>query len=150
MAQSTYTRETVVYQGSATSGGGTFVATLTTSAAPYTDQVLRIWGRAYLTAASASHQTNACAIVAEYVVQNKNNTVTAVTALSTSSNPTNSNTAGFNLTSRPETADTVMNTSTAVFTISSSNVLLTVTNNGSGSVAANVTVVLDIERVGST
>jgi hypothetical protein len=150
VGQSAVTTDHQVFQGTATSGGGTYVVTLPTNAAPYTDQLIRIIGRAYLTEASGGHLLNSAALIAEYVIENKNNTTTAVTALGTSSNPANSNTAGFELTSRPEVADTAMNTSTAVWTLSSSQAVLTVTNNGTGSVNANVTVVVDIEMVGST
>ena len=150
MGQSTVTFDRQVFQGTATSGGGTFVVTLPTNAAPYTDQAIRLIARTYITSASGSHLVNVAAILSEYVVENKNNTTTAATALATSSNPVNSNTVGFALTSRPGTADTPVNTSTAVWTLSSSQAVLTVTNNGTVSVNANVTVVVDIEMVGST
>lgn len=147
MGQSNVIRDTKVFQGTATNGGGTFTATVVTSAAPYTDRIVRMKATAYLSAASASHLTKVASLVAEYVVANRNNTTTAVTALATSANPDDS--TGL-LTSRPEVADTEMNTSTAAWTLSSSNAVLTVTNNGTGSVDANVTVVVDIESVGST
>lgn len=147
MGQSVPTIDRKVFQGTAGSGGGTFVATLTTSAAPFTDQVIRLQARVYLSSASASHLVNGCSLVAEYVVENKNNTTTAVAAITSSANPDNS---GGLVGQHPEVADTAMNTSTANWTLASSNATLTVTNNGTGSVAANVTVVMDIEMVGST
>lgn len=147
MGQSIVRRDTKVFQGTAASGGGTFVATLDTSTTPFTDQVVRIQASVYLTQASASHLANAAALIAEYVVENQNNTVTAVAAIAASANPDNS---GGLVGSRVEVADTAMNTSTANWTIASNKATLTVTNNGTGSVNANVTVVMQIEQVGST
>lgn len=150
MGQSAITIDRQIFQGTAGSGGGTFVVTIPTNAAPYTDQLIRLMARIYTTEASGGHLLNSYAGLSEYVLENKNNTTTAVTAISTSSNPVNSNTAGFILTSRAEVADTAVNTSTAVWTVSSSQATLTVTNNGTGSVAVNVSVIVDIEMVGST
>lgn len=150
MAVSNFTRDTQVFQGTATASGGTYVVTLLTDAAPYTDQVIRLTARVYITYPVTAHLDSAAALIAEYVVENKNNTTTAAVPITTSANPVNSDTLGFFLTSRPETADTVVNTSTAQWAMSGSQAALTVTNNGSGSVAVDVTVVLEIERVGST
>jgi hypothetical protein len=140
----------VVTYSTVASGGGTLTVQVFTDGNPYTDKLIRLIARVYLTEASAGHLLNSCAILAEYVIQNKNNTTTAVTALATSSNPVNSNTVGFALTSRPEVADTAMNTSTAVWTISSNRATLTVTNNGTGSVNADACVIIDTEYIGST
>jgi hypothetical protein len=145
----TFDRQVFQFSNVAASGG-TAVVTIPTNAAPYTDKVIRLMARVYTTSAASSHLVNAFAGIVEYVVENKNNTTTAAPALSTSSNPINSNTTGFALTSRVETGDTPVSTSTAVWTLVSSEATLTVTNNAaSGSVAVNVTVVVDIEYVGS-
>jgi hypothetical protein len=149
MGQSTLTRDSRIDQGTATSAGGTFVATLTTSAAPFTDQLIHIHCRVYTTAASAGHLNTSCCLQAEYVVQNKNNTVSAVTAIAGSTNPLQSTVAGLQA-AWVEAADTTANTSAAAFALSSSNVTMTVTNNGTTSVAVNVTVVWEWEMVGST
>ncbi len=151
MGQSIIRRDTKFNQGPATSGGGTYVVTLLTSGTPFTDQTIRVRVTVFLTSATASHENNGASYLAECVLNNKNNTVTFPAAIATSSNPINSNTVGFELTSRVEASDTAFNTSTVVLTISANNLVITVTNNGSsGSVNANVTVILDIDQVGST
>lgn len=151
MGQSVYICDKLLTQGTAGSGGGTYVMTVDTTASPFIDKITRFWVQVYFSHAVASHLNDASALLAECVVVSKTSTVTFLTAVATSSNPINSNTAGFIITSRVEAEDTTMNLNTVVLTIGANKLVITCTNNaGSGSVAANVTVVVDYECVGST
>lgn len=144
--QFTPVRDSVWVQATGIATAGTTTQTITTSAAPFTDCMVRLKFTAYLSVPSASHLSSSACVLAECVVNNKNNVVTFATAIATSANPMNSNTAGGELTSRPQTSDA--GTSTLVLTISGNNVVATFTNN-SGS-TGNVTIVCDFEYVGST
>ena len=149
MGQSAVTNDIQVFQSTGASpiaNGGTYVVTLDTSIAPYTDTCIRLIAEVEITAASAAHLSVSCGLpLVEFVVENKNGTVTSVSAIATSSNPINSNTAGFANTSRAAVSES--GTSTAVWTIVSNKATLTVTNNIG--VTANVSVMLKIKYVGS-
>lgn len=150
MAQSVLVLDKQVFQGSAGVGGGTFVVTLPTNAAPYTDKTIAIRARAFQSHATGGHQDETAFWQAECSVQNANNVCTFETAIG-STNPMNSNTASYG-TSHVQASTTHFNTSTLVFSIDAGNhVVITLTNNaGAGSVAANVTIYVEIEYVGST
>ena len=84
------------------------------------------------------------------LVANKNGTVTLLTAIATSSNPINSNTAGFLLTSRVQASDAAFNTATCVISINGLNQTeITVTNNNGGGINADVTVLPYVRVCGS-
>lgn len=143
---SAFVRDTFLNTGSATSGGGTQVFTFPTNASPYNDHVVRWKFAVYSTSASGGHLSSAAALLAECVTVGKNGTVTFLTAIATSSNPINSNTSGFELTSRVEAADTAEGTSTVVITISTNTLTITITNNGaSGSTPVAIAMITDVE-----
>ncbi len=151
MTLSVVRRETQVFQQAGVLTGATAVFTIPTDDAAHIDQLMRIMARVYLTAPAAGHLSDEAALLAELVAVNKNSAVTASVPIATSANPVNSNTAGFFLTSRPETRSAGVNTSTAVWTIAANVATLTVTNSASaGGVTADVTAIVDVERVGST
>jgi hypothetical protein len=139
-----------VQRGSAAAGGGTFVATIVTSLAPYTNRVVRIRFEIYLSDNIGGPLANGAAYLCEAVVANKNGVVTFLTAIATSSNPVDSDTVGFELTSRPVASDAAFNTATAHLTIDGGNDLLcTVTNNNGGGIAADVIIVPTVTVCGS-
>jgi hypothetical protein len=134
-----------VQKGAAAAGGGTFVSTLLANVLAIENTYARIQIEVYLSEAIASVLTNAAAFLGECVILNKAGVVTFAPAIATSSNPVNSNTAGFALTSRPIASDAAFNTATAVLTIDGGgNLLCTVTNNNGGGIAADVTIVARI------
>jgi len=132
-----------VQKGSATAGGGTFVATLITNALAVQNTLARVLVEVYLSESEGGGVlTNAAAYLCECVILNKAGTVTFPTAIATSSNPVNSATVGFELTHRPEASDAAFATATVVLTIDASgNLLCTVTNNNGAGIAADVTVI---------
>jgi hypothetical protein len=138
-----------VQRGTAAAGGGTVVATILTSAAPFTNRIARVRFEVYLSNDAGGPLADGAAYLCEAVIANKAGVVIFLTNIATSSNPVNSNTAGFELTSRPVASDAAFNTSTALLTISANNLLCTVTNNNSGAVAADITVVPTVTICGS-
>ena len=147
MGQSSLTDDRQVFQGTATASG-TFVVTLPTNAAPYTDQLMRFYARAYATQASAGHLSAAGAFTAQAVYVNKNNVVSLVAAFGNSVNPSPSTNANQQTGSTQAADATVSSNSSLVFSIVSSQVTITYNNLGTGT--DNVTVVVDSEMVGST
>lgn len=150
MGQSILTDDQKVFQGTVTHGGGTFTADFTVP----TDQVMRLRAWAFLSAASASHLTAGCAVCGEYVVQNKNGTVTALTAETGSQNPNNSDTTNVtslvgNMGVQATDNATWNGISTCHWSIVATSARLTVTNNSS-TTDANVTVLIETKTVGST
>ena len=139
-----------VQRGVAAAGGGTFLAILFTSVVPFLNRITRIRFEIYLSNDSAGPLGDGAAYLCECVIANKNGIVTFLTAIVTSSNPVNSNTVGFELTSRPVASDANFNTATAVLSINGANdVVCTVTNNNSGAETADVTVVPWVTICGS-
>lgn len=140
------------FQSAALATGGSVAAIVTTSAAPYTDAVILVEAYAFIGNATGGHLVGAARMYAECVVLNKNNVCTFGTAIATSLNPINSNSAGFALTSTAETAESNCSTSTAVFTINAgNNLVLTVTNqSAAGGVTGDISVHFMIRILGST
>lgn len=151
MALSVWRREQEVRQTAGVATAGTAVYTIPTNDAAHADKLMRVKATIFLTGAAAAHLNDEAALVAECVAVNKNGTVTFSAAIATSSNPINSNTVGFALTSRPETQSAGVNTSTAVFTIAANVLTLTITNSAAaGGVTADISCMFDIDYVGST
>lgn len=128
-------------KGTAAAGGGTFVATIPVSAIPYTNRIVRIRFEIYLSNNALGPLADGAGWIAECLVANKAGVTAFLTAIATSSNPVNSNTVGFALTSRPVASDAAFNAATALLTIAGNNVVCTVTNNNGGGVSADVTIV---------
>ena len=93
--------------------------------ASFTDQVHRIRAEVLGGEASASHLLDGLALTCEGIFQNKNGTLTGLGAQSGSVNPLNSNSTGEE-TAWPQGAGTTYGTNTAIWTISSTNIVLTV------------------------
>lgn len=144
MAQSTVTIDRSIYQGTAAASGGTFNADY---AVP-TDKTAYLRATCIVSSASAGHQANTAVLVAEYVAQNKNGTVTAPAAITSSNNPSNSNTATF-VASAAQVSDYAGGAPTLTWSVSGTNARATYTNNGIGSVV-NVTIYVEVMIVGST
>lgn len=148
MPQTTLVLDKQVFQGTAAIAG-TFVVTLPTAAAPYTDKgiTIRAWGIS--SHATAGHQDQTAKLEAEASVQNANNVCSFPTAL-LATNPINSNSAGGGF--HVQAVSLNVNLSTLIITINGSNqIVLTWTNNAAaGNVAVNVTIYVEIEYVGST
>lgn len=144
MPQSNFTRDTQIVQSTA-------AASTTTNfnfpLAAYTDQIIRARIGCYLSHATSGHLDYACSMVAEAVASNKNGTCALITAISGSTSPVNSSTTG-NLSARSEVTDTVSGTPSVTLQVSGTTLQIQV-NNAFGSVC-NVTLVVDIETVGST
>lgn len=145
MAQSTVTRDTQTSQGTAASSGGTFNADYVIP----TDKTVMMRVYCIVSAASASHQASSAALYAEYVVENKNGTVTALAALGSSVNPGNSNTATFVAAHAQGSDYGASGTVTLTMSVSGLNARATYTNVGNA-VSVNVTIVFDVIIVGST
>lgn len=151
MAQSAFTFKRKLYIGAAAAGGGTFIADFPIPI----DKGARLEAFVFLSQATSSHLNNFASLRAEYVVENKNGTLSAPAVVTGSTNPLNSNTAGEQA-AHVEASDAGFNNPgggtfpTAVWTISATNARLTVTNNSSTSIAANVTVEIVARIVGST
>jgi hypothetical protein len=148
MAQSTaIIDQGKVYQGTAASAGGTFTADY---AIP-TDKAATLRAVCMASHATASHMDGAASLVAEYVLQNKNGTVTAPTAIASSNNPANATTATF-VASAAQASDAGVwsgGTPTLAWSISGTNGRVTFTNTGA-SATVNVTVIISAIIVGST
>lgn len=117
-------------KGSAASGGGTF----TYSYNPGADHVAWLSAKCGMSAASSSpdHLTTAGMLFAETVVEEKNTTLTAATAYTSSNNPASSNTTVF-VASHAQADDAAFvggGPSTLVWSVSSPNAVLTLTNQG--------------------
>jgi hypothetical protein len=151
MGQSVFRHERLVFQTAGVTTGNTAVYTIPTNDAAHIDQAMRIIAYVFITAAAGAHMTNSAQLIAELCVDNNNGTVTATAAIATSTNPTNSNTAGGFLTSRAEVRSTNVNTSTAVWTVAANVATLTITNSAAaGGVTADITAYVEVMRVGST
>jgi len=153
MAQSAFLFKKKLYTGTAAASGGTFIADF--DMASFNDKGARLEAFVFLSSATSSHMNNFASLRAEYVVENKNGTVTATTAVTGSTNPLNSTTAGEQA-AHVETSEAGFNNAggdtfaTAVWTISTTKARLTVTNNSTTSITANVTVEIVARIVGST
>jgi hypothetical protein len=130
-------------------GGATGTVDFVLTGVPYENKLIALFAKVIAT--DAPILTKAARLFAEIVVTNKGATVAALTAKTNSSNPINSNTAGFLNTSRVQACDTAFDTATAVWTVvSATTARLTITNNGSsGSTTADFLVVVEIEIAGS-
>lgn len=131
--------------GSAASSGGTMTCDYQTT----TDRATRVVAFVGMSNFAASHLANAGFITCEYVVENKNGTVTAVTVYTSSNNPSNSNTTTF-VAAHAQAADSAFaggGPSTCVFSVSGLNARVTVTNQGA--TTADVTVLLQAYTWGS-
>lgn len=95
-----------------------------------TDTVTRIHAVVSGAHVTTGHVDKAVSLFCQYAVKNNNGTVTAITAAASSTNPYNSNTAGL-LAADVQAYDDNFSTCTAVWTISTTNARLTITNNGS-------------------
>jgi len=134
-----------VYQGTAGASGGTFTADY---AVP-TDQVARLRAECIVSIASGGHLASCASLVAEYVVENKNGTVSAPSAIASSNNPANDTTTTF-VASAAQASDYIATGAvTLTWSISGTNARCTFTNVGNPS-AVNVTVVIKAILVGST
>lgn len=144
MAQSTPTKHEIVKQFATTASGiATFDIPTTT------DQVQRIKVYCIASSATASHLSAGGAWVAEYVVENKNGTVTAISAVGSSNNPSSfANLAASNA----EAGDTAFVNTTGVWSVSGTNARLTVSliSSVGGASQGNITCWFTIWRVGST
>lgn len=137
--------ESKVLQGTAAASGGTFTVDFPIPA----DRVCRLEARVVLANKAASFK--GASLYAEGDYKNDGGTVTALAAISGSTNPMNSS----NLTgSRAQASDAAFTgagpgPATAAFSVSGTNARLTVTNNSDTSVAADVTVFLDVKVAGA-
>lgn len=136
-----------VYQGTAAGTGGTFTADY---AVP-TDKAAKFRATAIASHAAASHLDGAASLVAEYVLQNKNGTVTAPGATSGSNNPANSTTTTFVAAAAQASDASVWSggVPTLTWSINGTNGRVTFTNTGTAS-TVNVTIVIEAIIVGST
>lgn len=147
MAQSIFTRDKqVIYTPNVASGD-----TVTMNIAVPTDKIIRIRAWIFWSTTEPSavgHLDQADGQFCEYVVQNRNGTVTAIPASSGNANPINSNTlaAGVSI------AAVVTNeglADTATWGISGTNAQLSAPNRD-GDNSNDLAVVFDIMHVGST
>jgi len=135
--------------GTASSGGGTY----TCSYAIPTDRVAYLKATVIMSQLDAGHIENGASFGCDYVVENSNGTLSAPSALNTSANTASnpvaaigtSTSARYMITSRAEASDPGFLNSgsgiapTCTWSISGTNAVLTVTNNGSSSRTADVT-----------
>lgn len=149
MAQSTPVIDRIVSQGTAAHDGGTFTVDVPIP----TDKVARLRGWAFLSAASAGHLSVGASICAEWVVENKNGTLSTPTALTGSKNPNNSDTSdvtGLTGDLGIQASDSSFGSCAADWSIQTTNARLTITNSSADATDANVTVIVDVMYVGST
>jgi hypothetical protein len=147
MAQSVIIRDTKYFQGTAAGSGGTFTADYPIPI----DKAAKLRATVIASHATTSHLDGAASLVAEYVVQNKNGTVTAPAAIASSNNPANDTTTTF-VASAAQASDAGIwsgGTPTIAWSISTTNARLTFTNTGA-SVTVNISVIIDAFVVGST
>lgn len=131
--------------GTAASGGGTFTCDYTTT----TDRASYLDAEIGLSDVNSSHLHDAALMRAEYVVENKNGTVTAASPYTSSNNPANSNTTTF-VAAHAQGSDSAFaggGPPTCVWSISGTHARLTVTN--SGATTADVTVLIHVFNFGS-
>lgn len=141
--------------GSAAGAGGTMTCDYPTT----TDRAVWIEAKVGLSAISAGHLANAGLITCEYVVENKNGTVSAPPAIANTAgatigvNPANNTSSTF-VQAHAQAGDTAFGGTgggttplTCAFTISGTNARLTVTNPGSST--ADVTVWIRAFNFGS-
>ena len=134
-----------VYQGVSTSAGGTFTADY---AIP-TDQVARLRAECIVSSATSSHLAACASLMAEYVVENKNGTLSAPSAISSGLNPANNSSTTF-VASGAQASDYVATGAvTLTWSISGTNARCTFTNVGN-TISVNVTIVISAILVGST
>ncbi len=150
MAQSAVTIDRSIQQFSAVSiSGGTAVMNIAT----HSDKGMRLRAICMFSAASASHMSNFGSLTAEYVVQNKNGTLTATAAATSSFNPINSSTTvATGYIGKDVQADdhaALNGICTLTWSVSGTNAVCTFTNNSS-TTALNVSIVIDTWESGST
>lgn len=137
-----------VCTGSAAASGGTMTCDWATT----TDRATWLVARVGLSNASAAHLANAGYITCEYVVENKNGTVSAPAAIGSSNNPASS---GNLAASRAEASDGAYTNPgggtypTCTWSISGTSARVTVTNQSVSAVAADVTVWIQAFNFGS-
>jgi hypothetical protein len=95
-----------------------------------TDTVTRIHAVINGAHITTGHVDKGVSLYTQCAVKSANGTLTFLTAVATSANPLNSNTAGI-VVADVQAYDDNFSTCTAVWTISGTNARLTVTNNGS-------------------
>jgi hypothetical protein len=139
-----------VCTGAAAAAGGTMTCDYATT----TDRATRLIANVGLSNFSAAHLANAGFITCEYVVENKNGTVTAPAVFGSTVNPANENTATFVAAHAQATDSAFSNPGGGTFpqcrwTISGTNARVTVTNNSITSVTADVTVWIQAFNFGS-
>jgi hypothetical protein len=133
------------YKGSAASGGGTFVVTYAST----TDRATWLSAKCGLSDVSATHLHDAGFLTAEYVVENKNGTLTAATSYSSSNNPSNASTTTF-VAAHAQAADSAFTgggPSTLAWSVTTPNAILTLTN--TGATTADVTCLIEAFYFGS-
>lgn len=150
MALSALTRDSFEQATSGvTTSGGTAVMNIAT----HTDKGMRLRAVCMFSAASASHLANFGSLTAEYVVQNKNGTLTATAAATSSFNPINSNTTvATGYIGKDVQADdhaALNGICTLTWSVSGTNAVCTFTNNSS-TTALNVIISIDTWESGST
>jgi hypothetical protein len=152
-AQATATAVVVdqkVCKGTAAASGGTMTCDYATTL----DRATRLVAHVGLTNFAASHLANAGFVTCEYVVENKNGTVTAVPTFGSTINPANENTATF-VAAHAQGSDTAFSNSgggtfpQCRWSISTTNARVTVTNNSVTSITADVTVWIQAFNFGS-
>lgn len=134
-----------VCTGSAASGGGTMTCDYPTT----TDRASRLVAVVGMSNILAGHLQNVGLLNCEYVVGNKNGTVTASTALASSNNPANDNTTTY-VAAHAQALDSGFvsgGPSNCAWSISGTNARLTVTN--LGGTTADVTVWVQAFNFGS-
>lgn len=139
-----------VCKGTAAAAGGTMTCDYATTI----DRATRLVASVGLSNFSAAHLANAGFITCEYVVENKNGTVTAPAVFGSTVNPANENTATFVAAHAQATDSAFSNPGGGTFpqcrwTISGTNARVTVTNNSITSVTADVTVWIQAFNFGS-
>ncbi|HTQ45609.1 MAG TPA: hypothetical protein VMI75_22775 [Polyangiaceae bacterium] len=148
-AQATPTAFVVDQKVCTATGVATLGGTMTCDYATTTDRASRIVANVGLTNLSGGHLNVGAFITCEYVVENKNGTVSAPTAISSSNNPANNTTTTF-VAAHAQASDfaTAGSGPTCAWSISGTNARLTVTNNSNTS-TADVTVWLQAFNFGS-
>lgn len=131
--------------GSATSGGGT----LTCDYATTTDRAHRVLALVGMSNLSASHLQNGGFITCEAVFENKNGTLSLTTAQASSNNPSNNSTTTF-VAAHAQGLDAAFvgaGPSTCVWSVSTTNARVTVSN--LGATTADVTILVQVFTWGS-
>lgn len=137
-----------VCTGSAAAAGGTMTCDYATT----TDRASWLVARVGFSNVSAAHLANAAYVTCEYVVENKNGTLSAVPTFSTSINPANSSNL---LASRAMAGDSAYENvaggqwTSCAWSISGTSARVTVTNNSISATAADVTVWIQAFNFGS-